>query len=214
MKETALVHMEVPEEARLISTSSSKENLTLNTVDMKTSTFLTWISVNYVGAGTSVAAGIASDVIAGPALDAFLVPTSITAGIVTGISMVIHGFVTALEADVRNGIKREITSKAKPIAANEWKEALENQKTRSYYSDSAPSGKIRIRNRSVKMPVLAAFMPWRMFRKTLISETVWYEPHKDNFIRESHYMSFRHCTKTVEEFSGRRKTFRTALESI
>lgn len=210
MKETALVHMEVPAEARHIETSEESVNLTNSSYDMKTSTFLRWLSLNYIGAATTVATTVAGDPVymAGSETGAYwLWGIGIGVGVSTAISGIVQAIGVLSCKDIYRNIRKEVEEKAAPISADEWR------KTNRYYGNDGSYG-MRIRNRTVKNALYTAFLPTRMFKKKLVSETVWYELRSDTFTRESHYLGFAHYTKEVEKFSGRRQTFKTALASL
>lgn len=220
MKETALVHMEVPEEARLIDETSEVLNLTDNGVDMKTSTFLRWLSLNYVGTAVTFATGFAADIMAATipvdGAENSMLGVTVTVGIITAISSAAHGIGLLMEKDIYRNVRWEVRKQAKQISPEEWRQVLgtEVKQTGYPYRNSNKNGRIRIRNRSVRDATITAFLPTRIFKKKLVSETVWYEPREDNFIRESHYMGFAHYTKVTEKFAGRRKSFQAALDSL
>jgi len=210
MKETALVHMEVPAEARHLETSEEIVNLTDSSYDMRTSTFLRWLSLNYIGAATTVGTLVTADPVylSGAETGAYwLFGIGAAAGIGTAISGIVQAIGSFSDKDIYQNIRDEVAKKAKPISAEEWRES----KSMSSYNKSYG---IRIRNRSVNNSLVTALLPARMFKKKLVSETVWYEPRTDTFTCESHYMGFAHYTKKIEKFAGRRQTFKTALASL
>lgn len=220
MKETVLAHMEVPEEARRISGEpvSKVVNLTTSTADMKTSTFLGWLSYNYIGTVASTAGLVATNYVTSDTL----MVLSITGAVFVGISNLAHGLASMIGPKIHRNIKDEVEKQSKPITPDEWKSLsymIRANGDDNYYgysqgNSSDSSRGIRIRHRGVKNARTTALLPVRMFKKQMISETVWYEPKKDSFYRETHYMGFTHYTKVTEEFAGRRQSFKAALNSL
>lgn len=220
MKETVLAHMEVPHEARRISGEpvSQVVNLTPSGPDMKTSTFLRWLSCNYIGAVASTAGIVTANTV----MSETLLGLSITGTIFVGVSVLAQGIGTLIAPKIHRNIKKEVAKQAKPIEPDEWKNLAYMMKSTgdSRYSSYAPGNSsdaekgIRIRHRGVKNASTTAFLPVRMFKKQMVSETVWYEPKKDSFYRETHYMGFANYTKVTEEFAGHRQSFKAALNSL
>lgn len=200
--------MKLPAEAKLLTTEKGALNLT-DSYDMKTSTLARWIDFNYMGAGA-----VATAVFIG-STDLF-----IASNIVSSLGLLGLLVVYALEGNkTMKDFVDYATKRAMPITSKSWKVWGDDSGyyERSSYSSRnlSPNAKgYRVHQRATRFPKLVMFSPLRMFRKKLMSETIWYNPVSDIYTREVEHFGFAHYTSTTETYAGQRAVFRQALASI
>jgi hypothetical protein len=60
----------------------------------------------------------------------------------------------------------------------------------------------------------AFFLPFRIFKKAQMNETITYYPDSDRYAKETHYLGFGGWVCKTEIFDGHRAVFKKALDSF
>lgn len=163
--------------------------------DITTQTLGTWISCNWAGAMASFAGFTFL-----PVGNLLYIP--LTLAIITGISALFIGIGSLIHT----------TSLTGPISVIRSLSPSTNRKqlARNFGNNS----EIVISHKVRPYSFLHLFLPFRMFKKQLVSEKVTYHAVADTYTKFSTYFTFRGVIVVEEDFKGRRAIFRKALESI
>lgn len=74
--------------------------------------------------------------------------------------------------------------------------------------------KISFWSRSSGAAVAHFFLPLRIFKKVKLYESITYFPLRDQYIKESHYLTFSKFRIVKETFDGHRAVFNKAIDSF
>lgn len=201
MKRSGLTALAIPEQAKIIQTTSRDINWS-GSYDFETGTIVKWSSGFIL---TGYPAGIMAFIGVGPwpGLAVGFGIASAIAGLFTLGSMYLDGSARKMS----NGLRKV----SLPIKPQEWKS--QKDKPTNTYSEETYRG-IKILHRSRRSIFAAAINPMRPFRKILLSETVWYHPSGDYFTKECHYMGLFNWVETKQLYAGRRRTFLHTLNGL
>jgi hypothetical protein len=176
-----------------------------------TNTHLKWNTLNYAGA-VSTAAFIGLNIATG--FEALFLTLSILAGVATAGSLFVNSivFLCIGNRSLRK-FNTELRELARPIENGELK-----WRTSNYDINGNPTYKttqgFRIKQKTRKFIRPHFFLPLRIFRKQLISETTWYNPNSDVYLKKTIYLKANSMVRETETYVGSRYTFRKALESL
>lgn len=201
MKKSSLATLAIPEQAKIMRETSTDVNYS-KAYDTHTGTVVKWTSATIA---TGYPAVIMAFIDGGP-----WPWLSLGFGIVSGLA----GFFT-LGAMFIDGsaqiMKRKLIALGQPVEPGKWKS--QKDKPTNNYSGEAYRG-IKVFQRSRRSLFSAYLNPMRPFRKILLAETIWYEPTRDYFTRECHYMGTLNWVETTQVYAGRRRTFVDTLNSL
>lgn len=57
-------------------------------------------------------------------------------------------------------------------------------------------------------------LPFRIFRKIKMHESITYYPHDDKYVKQTHYLTFNRWIRRKETFEGHRAVFKKAINSF
>lgn len=189
--------MALPKNAQLESKREEVVNLTSSSYDMKTKTLGTWISLNWLSAGAATAGFF---VFPEPQYATFAIPMFLT--VFSIVSGGVAGFVSLLDSASLKGPFKAIKK------ANEEDDSFADD----YYDGR--NSRIVLKKKVNQHSPFHLFLPFRIFKKQLISEVVTYIPRTDTYAKTTSYFTLTGAKKVTEEFSGRRASFKKALDSI
>lgn len=192
--------MTLPKNAQLESKREEVVNLTSSSYDMKTKTLGTWISVNWLGAGAATAGFF---VFPESQYATFAIPLFLT--IFSALSGAIAGFVSLLDNTSLQGPFKAIKR------ANEEDDSFADD---LYYGSYGRNNRILLKKKVNQLSPFQLFLPLRIFKKQMISEVITYTPRTDTYAKTTSYFTLTGAKKITEEFSGRRASFKKALDSI
>lgn len=207
MKETSLVHMKVPEEAKLLETKEGIVSFS-GGLGFHLSTVACWVSCTYTGALSTflLSLGAANEVVGG-----FAVGTGVT----TSVAVVTTGVLALTSHNSFRDYNRETKEMRTAIDPDEWQQWAERTRMSPKYATESHLEKgYRIRQTATRSILPALLSPLRVFRKSHLTEVLWYNPISDVFTREVLAMGKMNTVMHTEKFAGRRATFKKALNSI
>lgn len=196
MKTTRLTKIEVPHQLVKHANRKISKGSQNSIVNLETRNLLKWNSVNYTGAAFS-GSMFALNIVTG--IEALFLPLAVLSSTALAVSILVHSTLFLLIgknhfADSMNRVRY----KGRAIAG----------KSDSY------SGILRIKQRTKRFASLYAFLPVRIFRKQLLSETTYYEPLSDVYTKESIYLTAQDICSIQVSHDGLRRQFRKSLETI
>ena len=183
--------MKMPENVKLVSVSTVGDGYARDYVDNDFREVVGATSVNWL-ATAGMVAGFALI----PDTSAFIAIPSVLAAFV-GLVGLVTGMFVGLEK-VPYTISKEMN-------------------TRAELGESSILGagiKISSWSRSSGAAVAHFFLPLRIFKKVKLYESVVYFPTKDQYVKETHYLTFRKFRVVQEKFDGHRAVFSKALDSF
>lgn len=194
MKTTALEKITVPSDSRQIS--FRKTSLDVSGSGLETAVMAKWMTGNWIGAGSTAGLFMATSATESltflPIIAAF--PTFVSVAVFALISLFVSSeSFTEMEDNLRN-LKKDITP-------HEWK------------GNEAKNG-FRILSKSRANATIELLLPRRIFRRTLMNETIWYSPLRDVYTKQVSYLSRGGWDVEIEEVAGRRYVFQQALKSL
>lgn len=198
LKTTALESITLPSEAmQEISAYREINNISDNT-ELGTSVTAKWITVNWIGAGSTV--GLNFIPFVSEHLSLLPTVTGILTSMSAGVMFMILGFMTlGTLTDLNDHMK----TLKKDITPNEW----------NYKSSQGTQG-FRIYSKSRKNAIVELFLPRRMFRRILMNETVWYSPLRDVYTVKKAYLTGLDWVDEIQEIGGRRYVFQQSMKSL
>lgn len=188
--------MALPKNAQLESKKKEVVNFTTSNYDMKTKTLGTWISVNWIGAGLGTAGFF---VFPDPEYATFAVPMFLSG--LTALSTLVASVISLVDPTSLTGPNNAIRN-----AADEDETFAD-----SYYGYKS---RIVLKKKVNTLSTIHLFLPFRIFKKQMISEVITYMPKNDTYSKTNTYFTLTGAKKVTEEFSGRRASFKKALDSI
>lgn len=209
MKTTQLAKMEIP--AQLVP----QEDVQMETFDVSRYAgggfvyHMKWNTYNYVGAGAT-ASWFALDAITH--LDFLFFPLLLITGLATMGSSVTAGLVILLGG--KNNIKdvtSQLKSISKPIAVDEFAKTIYKQNGKEVYLTSKG---LRIQQKSSRVSAWDFFLPFRFFKKRVYTETTWYNPATDVYLRKRVILKGNVLNRATETFYGPRYEFERALKAM
>lgn len=209
MKTTQMARMDIP--AKLVA--QKKPALEIIDVslsgDIGTSDQLRWNALNYAGLGF-MASSIALNMLTG--LEGLFLTLAIISGSLTGISILVNSilFMCIGHHSMRK-IQGQMLNVAKPIEFNEFEK--QTYMTNNQVSYLAKGG-LRIKQKSTRTFLPHFFLPFRIFRKQLLSETTWYNPVHDIYLKKSIYVKANNLVRKTETYYGSRYEFKKAIDAI
>lgn len=209
MKTTQMVKMDIP--ARLVP----EEKVEFEKFDMSRyaggsfNDHLRWNSLNYLGV-LFMSASIALNMLTG--FEALFLTLSIISGSLTGISLLINGIVLLCGGSQNiSPLTKEIKGLNKPIALDELEK-------RTYLSNGnilyLTENGFRIKQRAGRVYTARFFMPARFFRKQILSETTWYNPKTDIYLKKQIFLKANTLGRSTETYYGSRHAFKQALDKL
>lgn len=196
MKTTQMAKMEIPHQLVKQSTRKTSKGSQVSIVNLETRNLLKWNSLNYAGV---VFSGSMAGLNAVTGIEALFLPLAVLSTAAVSISFLVSSILFLLvgREHFKDSMYR-VHYKGRPIAS----------KSESYTSV------IRIKQRTKRLAPLYAFLPMRMFRKQLLSETTYYEPFSDVYEKESIYLTAQDICSTRVSHDGLRRQFQKSLDSI
>lgn len=194
MKTTALEKIAIPKEAKRIS--FRKTSLDVSGSGIETAGMAKWMTGNWIGAGST--AGLITIASTTEHLAALPVLTGLPTFVSLMVFTIISLFVTR---ESFTGMEYNLRNLKKPITPHEWK------------GNEAKNG-FRIKSKSRANATIEFLLPRRIFRRTLMNETIWYSPLRDVYTKQSSYLTRSGWDVEIEEVAGRRYVFQQALKSL
>jgi hypothetical protein len=192
--------MVIPKNAQLKSQREEVANLTSSNYDMTTKTLGTWISASWLGSGAATAGFF---IFPDYHYVTFAIPTVLS--ILTGISLFVFGITGITDSSSMSGPFKAIKK-----AGSEDSSFVDDY----YYGSHGRNSRILLKKKVNQLSPLHLFLPLRIFKKQLISEVITYTPNTDTYAKTNAYFTFTGVKKVTQEFSGRRASFKKALDSI
>lgn len=195
MKTTSLEKIAIPSEAKQ-QISFRKTSIDLSDGGLETKHLATWLTGNWIGAGSSVGLGMI------PFVTENLASLPFTVGFLTSISTVVFAIGSFfISRESYTNMEDNMRNLKKDISPDEWK------------GEEAKSG-FRIYAKSRSNATIEFILPRRIFRRTLMNETVWYSPLRDVYTMQKSYLTRSGWDVEIEEVAGRRYVFQQALKSL
>lgn len=186
--------MKMPENVKLVSTDShgvGSDYAGTATGGIASASSLNWIFTGLTVAGFAVI----------PPTTGFIAFPAILAGLalLTGAVNSFFFLADKIPAGIRNELK-----KRSKLGISQ-----------SYNSSILKDGvKISTWNRS-HVGIIAHFLlPFRIFKKIKVHESITYFPHQDHYVKVTHYLTYGKFLKVRKTFDGHRAVFQKAIDSF
>lgn len=209
MKTTQMAKFDIP--SQLVKQDKvEREDLSLSLASGRdASNLLKWNALNYTGvASTGVMIGL--NVFTG--FEALFLTLSILLGTATAISMLVN-IVTLLFTgqNTLGYVMRNLQNLSQPITANDLEKQTYSVGNKFGYKTY---NGIKVKQKTRRFQLIHFFLPVRIFKKQLISESLWYHPVDDVYRKKSVYLTANTLVRDVEIYHGSRYQFKQALENI
>lgn len=207
MKKNIAINVKIPEGAEVIEANTKVVNY-----NEKYAIFTSTAVMKFATADMLAAMLFTAGIFAFPVFENI----GIGLMVFSGVSLLVTGFFSLLEAEEIKRVSKRIKKLNGPIDMGENKRI--STTTNAVYSrwsegDEKGNGYIVSQYvRSTRYPVV--FNPLRIFKNILINETVWYEPYTDVHTTTRLYAGFAGLKMVTEKCGGPRYSFRRALNSI